>query len=109
MSRLTDIIHESIAAVEVAGHPISTHAAAKYGVAKILNDAELTYTAVLEWLTVKIQAAIKRSTRRAGLLDPREYVMAHRAGLDGAAGITMVVPRQGDLFIDPFELNDGHM
>ena len=109
MSRLADIIHESIAAVEVAGRPISTHAAAKYGVARIIADAELNYPAVLEWLTVKIQAVIKRSTRRAGLLDPREYVMAHRAGLEGAEGIAMIIPRQGDLFIDPFELNDGHM
>lgn len=109
MSRLADIIHDSIAAVEVAGRPISTHAAAKHGVARILADAEMTYTAVLEWLTVKIQVAIKRSTQRVGLLDPREYVMAHRAGMEGAGEPAALVPRQGDLFIDPFKLNDGHM
>jgi hypothetical protein len=107
MPRLADIIHESIAAVEVAGRPISTHRAAKYGVAKILDDAELTYSAVLEWLTVKIQNAIKRSTRRAGLLDPNEYVMARREDGYGADAIT-IVPRQTDMFTDPFGLNDGH-
>lgn len=107
MPRLTDIIHESIASVEVAGRPISTHRAALYGVAKILDDAELTYSAVLEWLTVKIQAAIKRNTRRAGLLDPAEYVMARRDDGRGIADIA-IVPRQCDMFTDPFGLSDGH-
>ena len=39
---LNDIIQESIAAVEVAGRPIDTHAAAQYGISKILAHAELT-------------------------------------------------------------------
>src|SRR5690349_7790614 len=107
MARLADIIQESIAAVEVAGRPISTHAAARHGVAKILSDVELTYTAVFEWLAGKIQSAIKRSTRRAGLLDPKEYVMARREDIRGADAIT-IVPRQADFFMDPFGLNDGH-
>jgi hypothetical protein len=109
MSRLTDIIQESIAFVEVPGRAIQTHAAAQYGVSKILLDEALTYGAVLEWFTGKIQAAIKRNTKRSGLASPLDYVMAHREGVGGAADITMMVPRQGDLFIDPFGLNDGYL
>src|SRR4051812_31226729 len=107
MSTLSDIIAESIAAVEVPGRAIRTHEAAEYGFRKILADTELTAMAVREWLTVKIQTAIKKSTKRSGLQSPLEYVQAWR-GMGSGSEITMLVPRQGDLFIDPFKLNDGY-
>jgi hypothetical protein len=105
---LNNIIQESIAAVEVAGRPIDTHAAAKYGISRILANAELTCMAVTEWFTGKVQGAIKRPGRLRGLLSPSEYVMASRAGMDGAEDITMLVPRQYDFWKDPFDLDDGY-
>lgn len=108
MSTLTDIIHESIAAVEVAGRAIDTHEAAQYGIAKILANADLTYMAVAEWFTTKIQAHLSKGKRR-GLASPAEYVMATRAGTDGIADLTMLVPRQYDFWKDPFDLKDAHM
>jgi hypothetical protein len=105
---LTNIIQESIAAVEVAGRPIDTHAAAQYGVRKILANAELTCMAVTEWFTGKVQVAIKRPGKMRGLLAPSEFVMAHRAGEDGEPDITMLVPRQYDFWKDPFDLEDGY-
>jgi len=35
--------------------------------------------------------------------------MAHRASENGGPGITAMVPRQGDLFIDPFKLRNGYV
>jgi len=78
MSTLSDIIAESIAAVEVPGRAIRTHEAAEYGFRKILADAELTAMAVRDWLTGKIQAAIKKGDRRA-LKSPAEYVQSWRS------------------------------
>lgn len=108
MSTLTNIIQESIAAVEIPGRPIDTRAAAKYGISKILADAELTCMAVTDWFTDKVQGAIKRPGKLRGMLSPAEYVFARRAGEDGAADITMMVPRQMDMFDDPFALEDGY-
>lgn len=107
MSTLADIIQESIAVVEIAGRPINTHLAAKYGVSKILADAELTCMAVTEWFTERVQAFLKGGKRR-GLPSAAEYVMATRAGVDGGADITVLVPRQRDFWMDPFDLFDAH-
>jgi len=107
MSTLADIIHESIAAVEVAGRPIRTHEAAKCAVKRILANAELTCMAVTEWFTDRVQAFLKGGKRR-GLASAAEYVMARRAGADGGADITMLVPRQYDFWLDPFKLFDAH-
>lgn len=108
MSTLTDIIQESIAAVEIAGRPIDTHAAARYGIGKILANAELTCIAVTDWFTKQLQVAIKRPGKLRGMLSPAEYVFAHRAGEDGDPDITMLVPRQMDLFDDPFGMENGY-
>jgi hypothetical protein len=105
---LNNIIQESIAAVEVAGRPIDTHAAAQYGIARILANAELNVMAVTEWFTDKIQAAIKRPGKLRGMLSSSEFVMATRAGMDGAEDITMLVPRQYDFWMDPFDLFEAH-
>jgi hypothetical protein len=108
MSTLTDILMESIAAVEVPGRPIDTHAAAQYGISKILANAELNFMAVSDWFTGKIQAYLG-SKKKRGMPSAADYVMAHRVGMDGGEDITMLVPRQFDLFIDPFDLKDAHM
>jgi hypothetical protein len=108
VSALTNIIQESIAAVEVAGRPIDTHAAARYGISKILANAELTCMAVTDWFTDKVQGAIKRPGKLRGMLSPAEFVMARRAGEDGSADISMLVPRQMDFFDDPFGMDDGY-
>ena len=107
MSTLADIIHESIAAVEVAGRPIRTHEAAKCAVKRILANAELTCMAVTEWFTDRVQAFLKGGKRR-GLPSAAEYVMATRAGSDGGADISVLVPRQRDFWMDPFDLFDAH-
>jgi hypothetical protein len=106
VSTLTNIIQESIAAVEVAGRPIDTHAAARYGISKILANAELTCMAVTDWFTDKVQYAIKKPAK--GMLSPAEFVMAHRVGEGGPFGISMLVPRQMDFFEDPFGMDDGY-
>jgi hypothetical protein len=106
VSTLTDIIQESIAAVAIAGRPIDTHAAARYGVRKILANTELTFMAVNEWYTGKVQSAIKRPAK--GMPSPAEYVFARRAGEDGGPNITMLVPRQMDMFDDPFGMENGY-
>jgi hypothetical protein len=108
MSTLADIIHESIAAVEVAGRPIRTHEAAKYAVKRIIANFELNVMAVTEWSTVKVQAYLKGGRRR-GMPSAAEYVMATRAGSDGGEDVTMLVPRQYDFWMDPFKLFDAHM
>jgi len=107
MSTLTDILHESIAAVEVPGRPIDTHSAARHAVNKILANFELNVMAVTEWGTVKVQSYLKTGKRR-GLASAAEYVMARRAGENGADDITMLVPRQRDFWMDPFKLFDAH-
>jgi hypothetical protein len=107
MSTLTDILHESIAAVEVPGRPIDTHSAARHAVNKILANFELNVMAVTEWATVKVQSYLKTGKRR-GLASAAEYVMARRAGENGADDITMLVPRQRDFWMDPFKLFDAH-
>jgi hypothetical protein len=109
MSTLTNIIHESVAAVEIAGRPIDTHAAAKYGITKILANAELTYMAVSEWFTTKIQAYLAGKGKKRGVPSPAEYVMATRTAEEGGEDVTMLVPRQYDFWKDPFELKDAHM
>lgn len=106
MSTLTDIIQESIAAVEIAGRPIDTHAAARYGIRKILANAELNFMAVSEWFTGKVQYAIKKPSK--GMLSPAEYVFARRAGEHGDPDITTLVPRQMDMFDDPFGMDNGY-
>jgi hypothetical protein len=109
MSTLTDIIHESVAAVEIQGRPIDTHAAAKYGITKILANAELTYMAVSEWFTTKIQAYLAGKGKKRGVPSAAEYVMATRAAVGDDEAITMLVPRQYDFWKDPFDLKDAHM
>ena len=108
MSTLSDILAESVAAVEIPGRPIDTHAAAKYGVAKILANAELNCMAVTEWFIMKCQAFLKGGNKRRALPSAAEYVMAHRASADGGEGVTLLVPRQFDFFVDPFKLYDAH-
>lgn len=107
MSTLTNILAESVAAVEIRGRPIDTHAAAKWGITKILANAELTYMAVSEWFTKEIKAFIA-GKRKKELNTPAEYVMATRAGENGQGDVTMLVPRQYDFWKDPFDLNDAY-
>lgn len=107
MSVLTNILAESVAAVEIRGRPIDTHEAAKYGISKILANAELTYMAVSEWFTKEIKGFIA-GKRKKDMAAPAEYVMATRKGENGEADIIMAVPRQYDFWKDPFVLNDAY-
>jgi hypothetical protein len=74
-----------------------------------MADAQLCAIACQDWLLRQAQSFIRgRNGKRRATLQAAEYVMARRAGEGGAADITMMVPRQGDLFIDPWNLKDGH-
>lgn len=107
MSTLSDILAASVASVEVPGRAIDCHAAAKYGVNQILKSVDLTRMAVTEYMLIQLKTFLGGRRRRA-VLSARDYVLATRVGADGEEDITAMVPRQGDLFIDPFGLDAAH-
>jgi hypothetical protein len=106
MSRLSNIIADSVASVEVPGRTIRVHHAVELAVPKILADPELNKTAVREYTTIKVRSCVSTTARKA-LDAPAGFVMASRQEADGQT-ITAMVPRQGDLFIDPFGLKAGY-
>jgi hypothetical protein len=107
MSALGNIVQRCISAVEVPGYAIKIHHAVEHGVPMVLADREINKMAVREFLTIKIKAAIGTKGGRAERHEA-DYVMAHREDAAGG-GISAMVPRQGDLFIDPFGLRDGYV
>jgi hypothetical protein len=108
MSVLGDIVQRCIAAVEVPGYSIKVHTAVEHGVPLVLADRDTTLMAAREFLTIKIKAAIGTRGRKAER-HQAEYVQAGRAGRDGAPPALVSVPRQMDLFDDPFDLREGYV
>jgi hypothetical protein len=107
MSQLSNIIQKCVAAVEVPGRTIKIHRAVELAVPMILADPDTTKHAVREFATVKVRQSISAGVRKA-LDAPSGFVRAWKAGTDGREDIEVIIPRQGDLFIDPFDLEDGY-
>ena len=107
MSQLSDMVQKCIAAVEVPGRTIKIHRAVELVVPMILADPDTTKHAVREFATVKVRQSISAGVRKA-LDAPSGFVRAWKAGTDGNEDIEVIIPRQGDLFIDPFGLNEGY-
>jgi hypothetical protein len=107
MSQLSNIVSKCIASVEVPGKAIKIHHAVELGVPMVLADPDLNKTAVREYLTIKCKASIANNNRKE-LAAPSGMVLAQRVGLNGEPDLQAYVPRQGDLFIDPFDLNAGY-
>jgi hypothetical protein len=107
MSTLGNIVAKCIAAVEVPGYAIKVHKAVEIGVPMILADPEVNEMAAREFLTIKVKASISGTARK--VMDaPSGFVRAWRRDENSEADIEVIVPRQGDLFIDPFKLKDGY-
>jgi hypothetical protein len=107
MASLSNIIQRCIAAVEVPGRAIKVHHAVEHGLGLILADTELNVMAVREWLTDKISRALSGKRRKLAVAPP-EYVRVWSAAANGGVGAAVVIPRQGDLFIDPFQLDEAY-
>ncbi len=107
MSQLSNIVSHCVASVEVPGRTIKVHHAVELAVPLILADPELNKTAVREYATIQVRKCVATTARRS-LEAPAGFVMARREESNGAPAIEAYVPRQGDLFIDPFELNAGY-
>jgi hypothetical protein len=107
MSQLSNIIQKCIAAIEEPGRTIKIHRAVELAVPMILADPDTTKYAVREFVTVQVRRSISSGARKA-LDAPSGFVRAWKAGVDGREDIEVIIPRQGDLFIDPFGLNEGY-
>src|SRR4051812_11155429 len=108
MSALGNIIQRCISAVEIPGRKIRVHHAVEHGVPLILGDPEINAIAVREFLKIRIVSAIGTKGRRAERHEA-EYTHANMTDPDLGRIISVMVPRQGDLFIDPFKLRDGYV
>lgn len=107
MSQLSNIVSYCVASVEVPGRTIKVHHAVELVVPMILADPELNKTAVREYATIQVRKCVATTARKA-LDAPAGFVLARRSEADGIPAMEAYVPRQGDLFIDPFDLNAGY-
>jgi hypothetical protein len=105
--RLTDIWDQSIAAVEVPGRSIKLHHAVEHAVPFILADQELTEVAVRGFSKREIEGRLC-GRRRKSAVARTELVEAWAEPVGGGDPVRLMVPRQGDLFLDPFQLHEAY-